>query len=182
MRLSGGWLESDLSIEGYQFPELVNKPHDSDWLNIRIGLLHTQGRWSRWEKLDPSLETFEVQWLIEWLEEVAAHAEVFKNWRSERLTSRIFFTEPSLSLEALSGSPEGKALTLRVYLAAESVPPFKNDLNGVKFDDDLAEVWLDFPADASDLQQAAHSLAEQLALFPVRVGLPNRPASQTQGD
>lgn len=183
MRLSGGWLEFGLNIEGYQFPELANEPNDSDWLNIRVSLSHVQGRWSHREKLDPSLETFEVQWLIEWLEEVAAHAEVFKNWRSERLTSRIFFTELNLSFEALNGSYEGKALTLRVYLAAENLPPFKKDLHWLETDgEDPAEVWIDFPADAADLQQAAHALAEQLAKFPVRVGLPHHPSSQLQGD
>ncbi|GAA5514834.1 hypothetical protein Dcar01_03595 [Deinococcus carri] len=177
MRLKGWKLTFELDLVGYQFPKSENEA--SDWLKIRLVLVHGG---ERWEKVDPALLTFEVQWLTEWLHQVAAQAEVFRTWRSGRLTSRIFFTEPNLSLEALSGSLGGEALTLRVYLAAEFLPPFVKELDAMKLDNDPAEAWLDFPADAADLQQAAAALTEALTLFPVRAGLPHRSSSQPQGD
>ncbi|MFK7601348.1 hypothetical protein ACI3L1_03955 [Deinococcus sp. SM5_A1] len=169
MRLVKGKVVLQIKFDGYQFPELENVRWDSDWLNVRISLALGD---FRWEKVDPSLTTFEVQWLIDWMEEVAANAEVFRSWRSERLTSRIFFTEPNLGFEALSGSYEGAALTFRLYLAAESLPTFQDKLSGYDSSKDIQEVWLDLPVEASDLQDAAHSLQRQLAEFPVRVGLP----------
>lgn len=128
MRLEGGYISFELEVLGYQFPETTSEPYDSEWLNIQISLHHSGGRWADWVKIDPSLETVELQWLIDWLREVASQSSVFKNWRSARLESRMFFTEPNLSFEAHSDTHGESALTLRVYLAAESIPPFKEDL------------------------------------------------------
>ena len=63
-------------------------------LSLQIGDQH-------WQKTDPALETREVIWLIEWLEEVADEIAVFARWKHNRLRTQIFFTEPNLSFEVL---------------------------------------------------------------------------------
>lgn len=170
MRLQGGFVSFELKILGYQFPEISSDPYDSEWLNIQISIHHSEGHWQDWVRLDPSLETLEIQHLIEWLREVASHSTVFKHWRSARLESRVFFTEPNLSFEAHSNVYGEQELALRVYLAAETLPPFKKDLQHIELDkrEEISEVWIDFPVNASDLEQAAQSLTEQLASFPIR--------------
>lgn len=86
------------------------------------------------------------------------------------LTTRLFFTEPNLSFEALSGHAAGAPVTLRLYLAAEFLPPFKVDLNDDGLEDEPSEVWLDFGIDAPRLRELASQLRGQLTRFPSRRG------------
>jgi hypothetical protein len=183
MRLQGGFVSFKLKILGYQFPEMGSDPYDSEWLDIQISIRHSEGRWQDWVNIDPSLETVDVQHLIEWLHEVASHSTVFKHWRSTRLESRIFFTEPNLGFEAHSDVYGEQELALRVYLAAENLPPFKKDLQHIELDkrEEISEVWIDFPVNASDLEQAAQSLTEQLASFPIRTNRKRLPIISDQG-
>lgn len=183
MQVQGGHISFELKILGYQFPDITSEPYDSEWLNIQVSIRHSEGHWADWVRIDPSLETVEVQWLIDWLREVASHSHVFKNWRSTRLESRVFFTEPNLGFEAHSDTYGESALTLRVHLAAESIPPFKEELRPPIFDigDDITEVWIDFPVHTIDLEHAAQALTEQLALFPIRTDRKRLPLFPDQG-
>ncbi|MDB5045794.1 MAG: hypothetical protein JWQ08_1844 [Deinococcus sp.] len=185
MQLEGGYISFELKILGYQFPNKTFEPYDSEWLSMQISIRHSEGRWADWVNIDPSLETVEIQWLIDWLREVASHSSAFKNWRSSRLESRMFFTEPNLGFEAHSNvySEDDHDLALRVYLAAENLPPFKEDLNHALFDKtgEISEVWINFPVYAADLQRAALSLTEQLASFPTRTDKKRLPIFPDQG-
>ena len=33
----------ELTILGYQYPELSNEPYDSDWLNVKLKYVHLKG-------------------------------------------------------------------------------------------------------------------------------------------
>ncbi|WP_245557763.1 WapI family immunity protein [Deinococcus apachensis] len=124
-----------------------------------------------WEWTDPALTTFEVQWLTEWLDEVADHAAVFSLWQRNRLTTRIFFTEPCLGFEILNGHSSGRPMTLRCYLAAEFLPPFKELCPHAAISEEPDEVWLDFGVDEAQVRAIAGQWRAQLDHYPVRVGL-----------
>lgn len=159
---------------GYQFPGIEDQEGDSDWLLVR---LHLQDGDYAWERTNPALLTFEVQWLTEWLDEVADHAAVFGSWRRNRLTTRIFFTEPCLGFEVLNGYPSGAPMTLRCYLAAEFLPPFKELCPHAAIGEEPDEVWLNFGVDEEQLRVIAAQWWAQLDRFPVRVGLRSLPSS-----
>ena len=97
-------------IAGYQFPNNRNNEFDANWLMITIDLTTPQGHW---EKTDPSLLTWEVQSLIDWLEAVVIDKE---EWNA------INFTEPNLSFCILDKEPQ--QITLGLGLALEGRPPF----------------------------------------------------------
>lgn len=162
---------AQLNVIGYQFPGLTDAEMDSDWL-----LIHLQLQWGehRWERTDPAITTFELAGLAAWLLEVAQHAAVFGGWKHNRLSTRCFFTEPNLSVEAFGGHPTGQPVTLRLYLGAEFLPPFKALLPTYPFDDS-SEVWLDFGVDEAQLRALANQIQQQLQRFPVRVGLRRHP-------
>ncbi|MPY68091.1 hypothetical protein F8S09_15650 [Deinococcus sp. SDU3-2] len=103
-----------------------------------------------------------------WLDQVAEHAQVFGRWQRGRLTTRLVFTEPNLSFEALSGHAAGAPVTLRLSLAAEFLPPFKAEPSSTGLEDDPWEVWLDFGVDAAQLRALADELRQQLTRFPSR--------------
>lgn len=140
MILREGPVVLQLGLSGYQFPDPEDQEGDSDWLFVRLRLQHGE---YLWERADPALMTFEVQWLVEWLEEVADHVAVFGSWRRDRLTTRIFFTEPCLGFEVLNGYPSGAPMTLRCNLAAEFLPPFREQCSHAATGEDADEVcWI----------------------------------------
>ena len=163
----------DLAVLGYQFPEMTDVPWDSDWLLLRLRL-----QWGEhhWEHVDPALTTFELERLALWLLEVAQHANVFACWTQERLSTLCTFTEPNLAFEAYSGHPTGHPVTLRIYLTAELLPPFRTLLPTGPLSDG-SEVWVEFGVDAARLRTLAQQLQRDLERFPVRVGLnlPSQP-------
>jgi hypothetical protein len=144
MRLNAGdvWLE--LRIIGYQFPNNATADYDSNWLVIAGAVRHSRGEW---RFCDPSLLTYEVARLADWLETVAAGTEP-KPWCA--------FIEPNLSFE-VAGEADSRAL--RVSFAIEALPPW------AKFGE---EVYIEFPATKLDLGSAAASLRKQLREFPQR--------------
>lgn len=159
-------------VLGYQFPEIGDQEWDSDWLNVR---LHLQCGERTWERVDPALTSFEIQWLADWLDEVAQHAATFGSWRHNRLTTRIFFTEPCLGFEVLNGHPTGAAMTFRCFLAAEFLPPFKDLYPHADLGEGTGEVWLDFSMDEARLRAIAARWREALGRFPVRLGVRSIP-------
>lgn len=48
----------EMSVVGYQFPELANEDYDSNWLNMSISVSHPNGSWMA---IDPSLLTYELR-------------------------------------------------------------------------------------------------------------------------
>ncbi len=172
MILRDGETKLEIRIAGYQFPELENEPWDSDWLVVHLRLDTPLGHW---ERLNPCLTTFEVISLIDWLGEVVQHFEVFESWRSINLVTRELFTEPNLSFQVFSQSPRRnreKSVVFRVYLEAEFLPPYKDQLIRYFDSDGDGEVYFDFRVNKDALLDIISSFASQLEHFPERVGLP----------
>ncbi|MBN1315991.1 MAG: hypothetical protein JXA42_11000 [Anaerolineales bacterium] len=133
-----------LEILRYQFPHIENCKYDSNWLMIRIDVSHPRGDWT---SIDPSLLTFEVAGLTEWLD--AIH-------HNEPAQPVIRFVEPNLEFHLVTTAAGKKAL--RVSFQLESLPPWATD----------SEVCIEFPLDEIDLTEASHHLRVQLQRFPMR--------------
>jgi hypothetical protein len=56
----------ELSIQGYQFPEITDE-WDSNWLLVRIDVKLNKRHWN---KTDPAITTFELKWLIDWFKNI----------------------------------------------------------------------------------------------------------------
>ena len=141
-----------IDLLGYQFPGLSNEPYDSNWLRVQVHAVHPRGAWT---SVDPSLLTYEVAALADWLERVAE--------RRHDAPQTISFTEPNLRLD-LATTSMGEDV-LRVFFELESRPPWFPDV-AVPGE----PVWVEFPLCELDLPTAARSLREQLAHFPQRAG------------
>ena len=136
-----------MSLTGYQFPELSDVEHDSNWLNVRIEVKHPRGKWSA---VDPALLTYEVQWLIDWLRSVSAGGHDKRH---------LWFTEPCLSFHLSPTETEPDKLV--VEFSHEFRPPWATE--------DLDEQPnIVFQLKSIDLIDAAQSLEDQLRRYPQR--------------
>lgn len=95
-----------LSVEGYQFPEC-----NDDWCNIKLHLNTPAGEFL---KVDPALESEELQELLNWFDDL--------QFRRLPKFAHLCFTEPVISFEFLAV----KADTVRVaiHLSHEFKPSF----------------------------------------------------------
>ena len=135
-------------IAGYQFPGNRNNEFDANWLMIAIEV--TTPQW-HWEKTDPSMLTWEVQSLIDWLEAVVVNQE---EWNC------INFTEPNLSF-CIRGKGAQK-IVLGLHLALESRPPFL--VGGVVLDE--GEI-IEIECDRAELAQWIAYLEAELDKYPL---------------
>jgi hypothetical protein len=144
MRLAAAdtWIE--LRIVGYQFPGNATGEYDSNWLIVEGAIRHPRGGW---QFRDPSLLTYEVARLADWLEAVAAGNES-RPWCG--------FIEPNLSFDVTG---EGASRVLRLSFGCEALPPWA--VSG-------EEVAVEFPVTGLDLVGAVASLRGQLEKFPQR--------------
>lgn len=138
-----------MKVVGYQFPHLENERYDSDWLNVRIRVKLPE---VSWVATDPSLLTWELERLIEWLESIAD---------GERVNAEESFTEPNLRFELIEEEPK----RLRVYFELESRPGWAA-YDAARMDD----LWVEVEIDAEKLKESAASLREDLKRFAIRVG------------
>src|SRR5438128_6537496 len=141
--------EFEMNVVGYQFPHLENAEYDSDWLNIKIRVQLAQGSWTA---TDPSLLTWELASLAEWLESIA---------EGKPVALEESFLEPNLRFEL----SEGETKRLRVYFELESRPAWA-PYDGAGMDD----LWAELIVKPEELRQAAASLRDDLNRFPIRVG------------
>src|SRR5438105_12728293 len=95
----------ELSLVGYQHPEISDDEYDANRLSVRVDLRTSRGYLSQTE---PALLTWEVGWLALWLENLA---------REIRQDERQDFTEPNLSFRHVS--TEGDLVALQVGLSQE---------------------------------------------------------------
>ena len=149
MRLVGPDGALELTLVGYQFPHLATVPWDSNWLNVRVRVQHPRGGWTA---QDPCLLTYDVAGLADWLEAVVAAREE---------DPEHGFMEPSLFFR--SGTDADGRRFVRVFFELglrPAWPPF----DGAPMED----LFLDFPAEPSQLTEAAQSLRGQLARYPQR--------------
>lgn len=160
MKLENDLAVLKLDVVGYQFPEL-----NDNWLNVR---LHLKVGLHKWERIDPALETGDLRQISNWLGEVVEHIAVFGRWRTQRLSTRLNFTEPNLEFEIFNGHPSDAPATFRVHLSHEFLQPFRNLLSHAHLDDDPTQLWLDFGVTGEKLQELTDSLQVQLDLYPSR--------------
>ena len=138
-----------LTLVGYQFPEMIHEPYDSNWLIVDIDVT-TPDR--SWRASDPCLLTYEVEQLADWLEQAA-------NGTADNQVCR--FMEPCLQFELLD--LEGGTHHLRVMFDLELRPDWPTALAGERDD-----IWIDLQVDRHKLLQAAQALREQLFRYPQR--------------
>jgi hypothetical protein len=139
----------ELEIVGYQFPHMVIEEYDSNWLVIRINVSHPKGDWT---STDPSLLTYEVAELAEWLE--AIH-----NGKSVR--KELGFIEPNLEFRLVTTDSGDKVP--RVCFRLESRPPWAKP---TAFD--KCDACVEFTLTEIDLAAASRQLRERLRQFPQR--------------
>jgi hypothetical protein len=140
----------ELRVAGYQFPGFLGDVFDDNWLMVKIRVVPADDR--PWESEDPSLLTWEVDRLSNWLEALAfGHA----------VEDEEDFLEPNLRFEVVERDED--TITIRVYFELESRPPwfFANDAG-------RADLWVDLRVDGEDLRAAAEDLRRDLARFPPR--------------
>jgi hypothetical protein len=102
--------------------------------------------------LTPSLLTWEVERLSNWLEALALGQAVEEDED---------FLEPNLRFKVAERDDD--TITLRVYFELESRPPwFFADAAGMN------DLWIDLRVDADDLHAAAEGLRHDLTRFPPR--------------
>jgi hypothetical protein len=142
--------EFELRVAGYQFPDSEHNDWDSNWLNVEIRAAPVDER--PWRATDPSLLTWEVERLSNWLEALASGFPV---------EDGEDFVEPNLRFEVAHRDQD--TITIRVYFELESRPPwFFADAAG------MHDLWLDLRVDSTDLSAAAEDLRRDLARFPPR--------------
>jgi hypothetical protein len=165
MNLKEGQFSLELEVNGYQFPELTAHDSDANWLDIRLHLNLGSGQF---EQTDPALETVDLERTAAWLSEIAANIAVFSGWQTQRISTRIVFTEPNLEFEVYNRHSGGAPVTFRVYLSHEFLPPFAAVLDQVRLDDEPGQIWIDFGVTGEQLRDLAASLLTQLSRYPTR--------------
>jgi len=145
MKLTGSKTSFELKIVGYQFPDIHKGTYDSNWLVIKVNVIHaTVGSWSF---QDPCMLTFEVAELVDWLEKCSQNS----------IPSNLIFFEPNIRFYLINKN------TLRVYFYAEALPPLVPlESTGEQ------DFYCDFPISEAILVEASKQLREQLMKFPRR--------------
>jgi hypothetical protein len=147
---------SGLSFEiqpvGYQYDAAtVTHEYDRNWLQDRITVTDSARTWST---VAPTLLTWEINEIIEWLRLVAEQPGGWpKRWDRT--------TEPSLAFEA-AHSAEG--LELRICLNLDFLPPERRD--GVYYEGE--DTVLTFHPTNAELRGVADELEREMRAFPVR--------------
>jgi hypothetical protein len=149
MQLVGSDGSVELTLVGYQFPHLATAPWDSNWLIVRVRVQHPRGNWSA---QDPCLLTYDVAGLADWLEAVAVGRED---------DAELGFMEPNLLFR--TGTDSHGSRFVRVCFDLELRPDWARSDEA-----ETEDLFLDFPADPTQLTAAARSLREQLARYPQR--------------
>lgn len=149
MKLSGSGGQSfTLTLQGYQFPDGRDDPHDNNWLFVAVDVSHPKGDW---RASDPSLLTWEVARLADWLESVA---------KGGQSSASEDFLEPTLEFHVVD---EQQTKALRVLFGLELRPKWAESEVASEGD-----VYIDFPMTEIDLVAAAQELRRQLLRFPQR--------------
>jgi hypothetical protein len=142
-----------MSVAGYEFPDGVEDPHDTNWLLIRLVLQSQHGAW-RWQVEDAGALTWELEGCIQWLRALSGGESVEReDWG---------FSEPDISFETIRNE-EGAVIGLSVQLTDEFQPPTKVL---VPRTNNIVSLRFHTPADV--LRSFADQLAAELALYPMR--------------
>jgi hypothetical protein len=137
----------ELKITDYQFPnQSVSDQYDRNWLMICIDVKSKLGHW---RTSDPSLLTWEVLELINWLYDISNNIEV--KWNP------LEFIEPNLSFILIKGEDDKRCLRIKFDL--ESRPESAKD--------DI-DYFVDCQLTNEALRQMAQGLKIELKKYPQR--------------
>ena len=134
----------ELSIAGYEYPNALAEPYDSNWLIIKISVSTSQGAWN---VTDPCLLTYEASHLADWLEKINSG-----NFREVECG----FLEPVVSFNVIDDN--GKKL-LRIRFMLEALPDWAHGQD---------EYSIEFTLSELNLKSASENLRKQLEKYPQR--------------
>jgi hypothetical protein len=137
----------EFKITNYQFPDNQEGDWDSNWLNI---YLKVDSKFGKWQTIDPSLTTWEVQEIIDWFDQLSSDKQP-----EYRLMT---FIEPNLSFELLNEPTENNKL-IRMKFDLECRP---------KSATDDKEYFVDISADRDELIAIKKELKDELNKYPER--------------
>ncbi len=143
----------ELSVAGYEFPDVSKDAYDANWLIIRAILQSVHGAW-RWQVEDAGALTWELAGCVTWLRALGADETV--------AAERWGFSEPDISFEVIR-QDDGRVLGLVVNLKDEFQPPTKVL---VPRQGNVASLRFHTPPDA--LYALAAALEADLVQFPQR--------------
>ncbi|MBN8579506.1 MAG: hypothetical protein J0L96_02450 [Anaerolineae bacterium] len=144
MKFSEEETSFELSLTGYQFPNAINEPYDSNWLVVQLNLVTANGVWGI---SDPCLLTYDVSRLANWFDKIDSG-----NFQEKECD----FLEPVLSFRIINN--DGKKF-LRVRLTHEAMPSWAQDQD---------EYSVEFLLSELDLKLASENLRRQLEKYPQR--------------
>jgi hypothetical protein len=137
----------ELSIAGYQFPEIKHDRFDSNWLLIRIHVVHHRGQWT---SQDSCLLTWDVVDLAKWFDAIAGDLPV---------NPEEDFLEQELEFRLIDKQPAGRSVA--IYFRGVFRPSWANE-------DEDPVLFVEFPISDVDLANAAEELRRELAAYPPR--------------
>ena len=135
----------ELNIINYQYPDLIDEPHDCNWLIVNVKVLSNFGDW---EATDPALLTFDFEKMIEWFDNLSKNIEP-KN-------TELIFTEPSFLL-FLENSYVDYIKKIKIELDLE-----------LRIKGFSPECYVDIHANNEELEQISMDLRNELSKFPKR--------------
>ncbi len=151
--LTNDRFQLEMTIAGYEFPDVIHDREDANWLTIQVSLNLVHGAW-RWQVEDAGALTWEVEGCVHWLRQLAAGAAVEQEtWG---------FSEPDIALQAVRNDA-GSVVALNIHLMDEFQPPTK-----VIIPREANIVTLRFHTPPETLLDMANGLAADLAMFPQR--------------
>ncbi len=139
--------EFELSIEGYEFPQIVDDESDSNWLRVRIRL---KNREAEAQTTDPCLLTWEAAELLEWIKYLTG-LEGSVGYVPD-------FTEPNPRFLILRNTPESVRFEVSFIFEKKSTP--------------TKTMSVIIEATKRDLLLAARSLQIEIDRFPTRANEP----------
>jgi hypothetical protein len=143
----------EMSVIGYEFPDILDDFEDSNWLVIRVALQSVHGAW-RWQVEDAGSLTWELDGCAQWLYDLSAGHPV--------LTEEYGFSEPDIRFEAVRND-SGEIMSLSIHLMDEFQPPTKVL---VPRQNNIATLRFYTPPEV--LRVFADALSEEVAQFPKR--------------
>lgn len=141
-----------IQIKGYQFPNMGSQSdkYDANWLIVAVDVDIVN---EHWRAESPCLLTWEVERLVEWLEEISNGNNV----------SSLSFIEPELEFHLLK-DVSGEATGIRIYLEGNLQPVWIK--TNIKLWKDVFYIDCDFSE--LKIKTIIYDLGEQLRQFPKR--------------
>lgn len=138
----------ELTISGYQFPEIRDDEWDSNWLLISVRI---HDEMHIWGATDPCMDTYEAHDLCRWLHSLLNPHDI---------TSEMAFLEPELRFK-LTGILDGK-IELEIKCRYNLAP--LNTTRSYNY-----ERLFQFSMDKQAISQAANEWCDEIQTFPTRI-------------